>query len=83
MALFMDVHRNLQGLTAEAAAKAHEADVDIQSGHGVRYLRYWFNEDEATIFCLVEAPSADAADRVHRQAHGLVADEIIEVREGV
>jgi hypothetical protein len=83
MALFMDVHRNLQGLTAEAAAKAHEADVDIQSRYGVRYLRYWFNEDKATIFCLVEAPSAEAAGRVHQHAHGLIADEILEVREGV
>jgi hypothetical protein len=83
MALFMDVHRNLGGLTAEAAARAHQADVDIQARFGVRYLRYWFSEDDATIFCLVEAQSVEAADRVHKEAHGLVADEVIAVKEGM
>jgi hypothetical protein len=28
---------------------------------------------------LVEAPNKEAAERVHREAHGLVADELIEV----
>ncbi|MGH2788625.1 MAG: DUF4242 domain-containing protein [Actinomycetota bacterium] len=83
MGLFMDVHRNLDGLTAEAAARAHQADIDIQARFGVRYLRYWFSEDEGTVFCLGEAPSVEAAKRVHEEAHGLVADEIILVREGM
>ncbi|MBI1878430.1 MAG: DUF4242 domain-containing protein [Chloroflexi bacterium] len=49
---------------------------------GVKYLKYWFNEADGTVFCLCEAPSKEAAEAVHREAHGLVADEIIEVKEG-
>jgi len=82
MGLFMDVHRNIEGLTAEAVAKAHQADVDVQHRYGVRYLRRWFNEDEGTLFCLVEAPSAEFAAAVHKEAHGLVASETILVDEG-
>jgi predicted ATPase len=47
------------------------------------YLRYWVDEDHGKIFCLVDAPDAEAAVTVHKQAHGLVADEIYPVREGV
>lgn len=83
MPLFMDVHRGVEGLTAEAVAQAHAADLAIQDQHGVKYLRYWFNEADGTVFCLCEAPSKEAADLVHRTAHGLAADEIIEVREGM
>jgi hypothetical protein len=78
----MDIHRNVEGLTAEAVAEAHRKDLEIQGQHGVNYLHYWFNEKDGTVFCLVEAPSREAADRVHRQAHGLGADEIIEVKQG-
>jgi hypothetical protein len=48
----------------------------------VKYLHYWFNEEDGTVFCLCEAPNKEAAEAVHREAHGLVADEIIEVKEG-
>ncbi len=81
--LFMDIHRNLKGLTTEAVAEAHQKDLAAQAEHGVEYLKYWYNEDEGTVMCLVRAPNADAAHRVHREAHGLVADEIIEVMEGL
>lgn len=80
--LFMDYHRGVDGLTAEAVADAHRRDLEIQGAHNVRYLRYWFDEDTGKVFCLVEAPSADAAAAVHRTAHGLTADELIPVREG-
>jgi hypothetical protein len=63
--------------------RSHAADLDTQDTHGVKYLRYWVDEGTGKIFCLVEAPDADAADAVHREAHGLVADEIFQVREGV
>jgi hypothetical protein len=63
--------------------KAHAADLDRQDTHGVKYLRYRVDEDAGRIFCLVEAPDADAAHAVHREAHGLVADEIFQVSEGV
>ena len=82
MPLFMDVHRNVEGLTAEAVAEAHKKDLEIQDEHGVKYHRYWFDEESGTVFCLAEAPSKEAAETVHREAHGLVADEIIEVQEG-
>jgi Protein of unknown function (DUF4242) len=82
MALFMDVH-NLGGpVTTEDVAKAHAADLQTQDEHDVHYLRYWVNEGEGKIFCLVDAPSAEAAATVHREAHGLVADEIFQVSEG-
>ena len=82
MPLYLDVHRNLEGLTPEAVIEAHQADLDIQDDFDVRYLRYWFSTDEGAVFCLVEAPTSDAAVEVHEKAHGLLADEIIEVQEG-
>lgn len=82
MPLFMDEHNNVEGLTAAAVAGAHQKDLETQAKHGVRYLQYWFNEQSGKVYCLVDAPSKDAAERVHREAHGLVADEIIEVQEG-
>lgn len=82
MPLFMDEHRNVEGLTAEAVAGAHQKDLEVQGRYGVDYRAYWFNEQTGTVYCLVEAPDAEAAARVHREAHGLVADEITEVQEG-
>ena len=82
MPLFMDTHNHVEGLTADAVAGAHEADLKTQDKYGVKYLRYWFDEGSGKVFCLVEAPSKEAAMAVHREAHGLLADEIIEVQEG-
>ena len=79
----MDIHRVGEGVTPEALADAHLADQKVQDQYGVKYLRYWFNEPAGHIFCLVEAPDAEAAHTVHRDAHGLVADSIYEVKEGV
>jgi len=82
MSLFMDVH-NLDGpVTSDDVAKAHAADLEVQDEHDVHYLRYWVDSEQGKIFCLVDAPSAEAAATVHRQAHGLVADEIYQVAEG-
>ena len=82
MPMFMDHHRHVEGLSAEAVADAHRKDEEIQDEYGVRYLKYWFNEKTGEVFCLVEAPNKEAAEAVHREAHGLVADEITEVEEG-
>ena len=82
MPLFMDVHEHIEGLTADAVGKAHQADLAAQEKHDVKYHRYWFNESTGKVFCLVEAPSKEAAIAVHREAHGLVADELVEVKEG-
>ena len=78
----MDVHKNVEGLTAEAAAEAHAKDLEVQGKYGVKYLHYWLNEEEGTVYCLCEAPNKEAAEAVHREAHGGVADEITEVQEG-
>ena len=82
MPLYMDTHKNVNDLSAEAVAGAHKADLATQEKYGVEYKQYWYNEAEGSVFCLVEAPDAEAAMAVHREAHGLVADGIIEVREG-
>jgi Protein of unknown function (DUF4242) len=83
MPLYMDVHSIGGGVTLEDVAGAHKADLETQGKHDVNYLRYWVNEAEGKVFCLVEAPSAEAASTVHREAHGLVADDVFEVQEGV
>lgn len=80
MPLYMDVHRNLEGLTPEALRAAHLKDVDVQQRFQVHYHKYFFNEETGTVFCLAEGPNAEACQAVHQQSHGLVADEIIEVR---
>jgi hypothetical protein len=78
----MDVHDHIEGLTEEAVAKAHQADLDTQAKYNVKYLRYWFDTSTGKVFCLIDAPSKEAAVAVHREAHGLVADRLIEVTEG-
>jgi hypothetical protein len=82
MPLYMDVHNLDGGVKVEDVAKAHIADLQTQGAYDVKYLRYWVNEDQGKIFCLVEAPSAHAANTVHREAHGLVADDVYQVQEG-
>ena len=82
MPLYMDVHNMDGGVSASDVAGAHQKDVETQSQYGVDYKKYWVDESKGKIFCLVEAPDAETAARVHREAHGLVADEIYEVQEG-
>ena len=78
MPMYMDIHE-IKGATPEAVAKAHEADMDLQGQFGVEYHKYWLNEETGKIFCLCSAPNAEAAVEVHRKAHGLVANRIIEI----
>ncbi|MFL5370555.1 MAG: nickel-binding protein [Myxococcales bacterium] len=80
MPLFMDIH-TVAGASPEDVAGAHEKDLATQAKHGVRYLKYWHDPKAGKIFCLVDAPTAEAAAAVHRDAHGLVADEIFPVEE--
>lgn len=82
MALFMDTHTIGGPVTLDDVAQAHAADLQTQDAYGVHYLRYWVDQEHGKIFCLVDAPDADAAATVHREAHGLVADEIHPVAEG-
>lgn len=82
MPLFMDVHDIDGGVAVGDVAQAHAADLKTQDSYGVRYLRYWVNEGEGKVFCLVDSPDADTAAQVHREAHGLVAQSIYPVQEG-
>lgn len=82
MPLYMDVHTLDGGVTLDDVAGAHRKDLEVQESHQVSYERYWVDEQAGKIFCLVSAPSPEAAAEVHRTAHGLVADEIYEVAEG-
>lgn len=82
MPLFMDVHEIAGGVALEDVASAHLADLKTQAAYDVQYLRYWVDEAAGRVFCLVEAPSPEAAASVHREAHGLVADHIYRVQEG-
>ena len=76
----MDIHEVPGGVNAEDVAKAHAQDVKIEDEYGVHYHKYWVNEKAGKIFCLCHAPDAEAAIQVHRQAHGMVADKIIEIQ---
>jgi len=78
MPLYMDIH-NVPGATPEALKAAHDADLAVQDKHHVCYHKYWLNEAAGKVFCLVEAPNAEAAAAVHAEAHGLLAEKIIEV----
>lgn len=81
MTLYMDVHTIDGGVDPADVANAHAADLVTGPAHGVSYLRYWVDGEAGKIFCLVDAPDAEAANAVHREAHGLVADEIYPVSE--
>jgi len=83
MPTYMDIHEIPGGVSADDVAKAHAHDVKVEGKYGVHYHRYWVNESAGKIFCLCEAPSAEAAMRVHREAHGLVAEKIIQVEPEV
>lgn len=83
MPLFMDVHQNLpEGASAADVAEAHKMDLQTQDKYQVKYLNYWVDAEAGKAFCLVEAPDAEAAIACHREAHGLVADEIYPVIQG-
>ncbi len=80
MPLYMDIHEVPGGVSAEDVAKAHAEDVKVEDKYGVHYHKYWVNEKAGKIFCLCHAPDAEAAVEVHCQAHGMVADKIIEIQ---
>jgi hypothetical protein len=83
MPIYIDVHRDLNGLDSEALGSIHRRDRHVQDKYGVRYLKNWYSPDASSMFCLIDAPSKEVAEAVHRESHGLIADEIIEVVESV
>jgi class 3 adenylate cyclase len=78
MPIFMDRH-DLRGLKRADVAEAHRRDLEVQDRHGVKYMAYWYDEGNGAAFCLVHAPDEAAAERVHREAHGEIANAIIQV----
>jgi len=76
----MDIHNLPAGTTPEDVAKAHAKDMETQRKYGVEYTKYWLNEKAGKVFCLCHAPSSEAAEQVHREAHGLLPDKIIEIQ---
>lgn len=81
MPLFMDVHERMQGIDGEKVAMAHKKDMELQDKHGVKFLRYWYDDKAGKVFCLSEAPDAESAQAVHKEA-GHPADAIYRVKEG-
>jgi class 3 adenylate cyclase len=79
MTLFLDVHRNMHDATEEEVRQAHISDLQAQEAHGVKYLKYWFDKKRGTVCCLIEAPNKEACHATHREAHGMVAEQIINV----
>ena len=79
----MDIHSLPEGTNMEDIAKAHEKDMETQRKYGVEYSKYWVNESGKKLFCLCHAPNAEAAECVHREAHGLMAEKIIEIQPEV
>ncbi len=75
---FMDVHRGMEGITGDELRKAHQADLDIESEEGVRFERSWADPKSGMVFCLSEAPSAQAVMRIHERT-GHPAEEVHEV----
>jgi hypothetical protein len=83
MPLFLDSHTLPAGttLTIQEMEEAHARDVRVQGKYGVRYLKWWYDPARGRVFCLVLAPDRDSALAVHREANGVEADDIFEVRE--
>jgi class 3 adenylate cyclase len=80
MPLFMDRH-DVPGATAQNIAEAHMSDLAVAGKHGVQFLAYWFDADSGGAFCFANAPARENMQAVHRESHGLVANEIISVSE--
>ena len=78
MPMYIDRH-DAPGVSPQALADAHTADVGVEQRHGVKYHTYWFDEDNGSIFCLAEGPNKDAVEAVHRESHGLLASTILEL----
>ncbi|HVU23468.1 MAG TPA: DUF4242 domain-containing protein [Opitutus sp.] len=80
--LYIDEHDFGPGkVTAKAVAEAHEKDLAVESQFGVRFLNYWVDEANGKVFCLSEAPSADAVRETHRHAHGLMPATVEKVTD--
>jgi AraC-like DNA-binding protein len=82
MPIYMDVH-TVPGVKARDVAEAHQKDLLHQEEYGCKAMTYWVDEKRETIFCLVEAPDKSAVEEMHRKAHGLVPNKVVEVKPTV
>ncbi len=82
MPIYMDFH-DLPEVNIEDAEKAHLRDVSVQEKYKVRYLQYWINEKEGKAYCLIEGPSKEACQATHREANGIEACNLVEVKGGM
>jgi class 3 adenylate cyclase len=82
MPLYMDRHY-IEGATRNALADAHERDLALQDKYHVKFLTYWFDEMRCTAFCLIDAPNRETIERAHKEAHGSVPNEVLEVDPNV
>ena len=82
MPRFIDVHSHLKGVKLADVKDAHEKDLKVQNRYGVKFLKFWVDEEAGTILCLSDAPDRDAPRKAHSDAHGLLPDETYEVQEG-
>lgn len=78
MSKYMDVHHGMKGITPDQLSAAHRADTSIQGDEGVRFEHAWADPKSGTVYCLSDAPSADAVKRIHARA-GHPVEEIHEV----
>ncbi|MFJ5777493.1 SCO4226 family nickel-binding protein [Streptomyces sp. NPDC093094] len=75
MPRFMDVHYGMKGITADQLMAAHRADLAIEKDEQVHFERAWADPESGVVYCLSEAPSAEAVQRIHERA-GHLADEV-------
>jgi AraC-like DNA-binding protein len=79
MPIYMDRHDVSEEVTAEIVAQLHQEDLKVQDEFNCRGLTYWFDDQRKIAFCLLEAPNAEAVNKMHDHAHGKVPHSIIEV----
>ena len=80
--LFLDIHKMEDGVNAKDVEEAHQKDLAEQDNHNVSFINYWVDETNGMVFCLSEAPSKEAVESTHRNAHGLIPVDIIQVKQG-
>ena len=82
MPLYMDIHVvDSEDFTVEEVVTAHMQDLAVQDRFGVEQIKYWVNEQQKTIFCLMKGPNKEACHLVHKESHGQTACNIIEVSD--
>ncbi|HEX7903978.1 MAG TPA: DUF4242 domain-containing protein [Chitinophagaceae bacterium] len=81
--LYLDVHELGEGkVTANDVAEAHQKDLAVQKKYGVNLINYWVDEKKGIVMCLAQAPDSLALINTHREAHGLIPDKVVKVKQG-